>query len=228
MHGKPCRNGLPYGNHTKGVFRHALLAPCASPSRTTGGCWTADHLLVHLSPLGWEHFNLTGDYARAGVNQVTKNPDGFRPLRTRPVSRYRFAICPLMLQKSTVRSLGPVSPVRPRGAAGGVRNVLHAQRRGRSPRPWCSATNSAAWRCRWCAQHGARTAARLTLHSERSEECLGLHPCRTALKMTLRVGFRWLSVPRSGPPTSLIGGRMGSTSVGNRWLWVPNLSGRSP
>jgi TnpA family transposase len=40
-----------------------------------------DHLLVHLSPLGWEHINLTGDYVWAGSEQVTENPDGFRPLR---------------------------------------------------------------------------------------------------------------------------------------------------
>jgi TnpA family transposase len=40
-----------------------------------------DHLLVHLSPLGWEHINLTGDYVWVGVEQMTENPDGFRPLR---------------------------------------------------------------------------------------------------------------------------------------------------
>jgi TnpA family transposase len=40
-----------------------------------------DHLLVHLSPLGWEHINLTGDYVWAGTERVTENPDGFRPLR---------------------------------------------------------------------------------------------------------------------------------------------------
>jgi TnpA family transposase len=40
-----------------------------------------DHLLAHLSPLGWEHINLTGDYVWVGVEHVTENPDGFRPLR---------------------------------------------------------------------------------------------------------------------------------------------------
>ena len=39
-----------------------------------------DHLLVHLSPLGWEHINLTGDYVWVGVEQMTENPDGFRQL----------------------------------------------------------------------------------------------------------------------------------------------------
>src|SRR6267154_1467910 len=40
-----------------------------------------DHLLVHLSPLGWEHINLTGDYVWVGTERMTENPDGFRPLR---------------------------------------------------------------------------------------------------------------------------------------------------
>ena len=40
-----------------------------------------DHLLAHLSPLGWEHVNLTGDYVWAAAEQMTENPDGFRPLR---------------------------------------------------------------------------------------------------------------------------------------------------
>jgi hypothetical protein len=86
------------------------LATCASPPRTTGRCWTADHLLVRRSPRGWEHINLTGDYTWVGVDQVTKNPDGFQLLRPPSVpSRiaYRFTICPPMRQKSTVRSLGP-------------------------------------------------------------------------------------------------------------------------
>ena len=40
-----------------------------------------DHLLAHLSPLGWEHVNLTGDYVWAAAEQMTENPDGLRPLR---------------------------------------------------------------------------------------------------------------------------------------------------
>ena len=43
-----------------------------------------DHLLAHLSPLGWEHVNLTGDYVWGAAGQMTENPDGFRPLRTPP------------------------------------------------------------------------------------------------------------------------------------------------
>jgi hypothetical protein len=52
---------------------------------------TVDHLrnqghdptpcdLAHLSPLGWEHINLTGDYH--WETSATLGPDQFRPLRT--------------------------------------------------------------------------------------------------------------------------------------------------
>ena len=43
-----------------------------------------DQLLLHLSPLGWEHVNLTGDYVWAGPEQVTENHDGLLPLRITP------------------------------------------------------------------------------------------------------------------------------------------------
>ena len=43
-----------------------------------------DHLLAHLSPLGWEHVNLTGDYVWGPEQSVSENTDGLRPLRTRP------------------------------------------------------------------------------------------------------------------------------------------------
>jgi TnpA family transposase len=42
-----------------------------------------DHLLAHLSPLGWEHVNLTGDYIW-GAQQASENIDGLRPLRSAP------------------------------------------------------------------------------------------------------------------------------------------------
>ena len=42
-----------------------------------------DHLLAHLSPLGWEHVNLTGDYVWS-ADQRMANADGYRPLRTAP------------------------------------------------------------------------------------------------------------------------------------------------
>jgi hypothetical protein len=49
-----------------------------------------DHLLIHLSPLGWEHINLTGDYVGVDVEQMTENPDGFRPLQ-QPFEAIRLA-----------------------------------------------------------------------------------------------------------------------------------------
>jgi hypothetical protein len=54
---------------------------------------------------------------------------------------------------------------------------------------------------------------KLALHSERREECLGLHPCRTALKMTLRVVIGWLSVPEYGSRASHMGGCVRGESV---------------
>jgi|SRR6266446_5221528 len=46
-----------------------------------------DQLLVHLSPLGWEHVNLTGDYIWSAERWATENRDGFRPLRVAPDTR---------------------------------------------------------------------------------------------------------------------------------------------
>src|SRR5271166_6568725 len=40
-----------------------------------------DKLLVHLSPLGWEHINLTGDYVWGMPAGVSETTDGLRPLR---------------------------------------------------------------------------------------------------------------------------------------------------
>jgi TnpA family transposase len=41
-----------------------------------------DHLLAHLSPLGWEHINLTGDYIWVALQETSENSNGLRPLRT--------------------------------------------------------------------------------------------------------------------------------------------------
>ena len=43
-----------------------------------------DHLLAHLSPLGWEHVNLTGDYVWS-TDQRRANADGYevRPAEVR-------------------------------------------------------------------------------------------------------------------------------------------------
>jgi TnpA family transposase len=43
-----------------------------------------DYLLAHLSPLGWEHINLTGDYIWIVVEGMSENSDGLRPLRNPP------------------------------------------------------------------------------------------------------------------------------------------------
>ena len=43
-----------------------------------------EELLAHLSPLGWEHVNLTGDYVWASADQASENPDGYKPLRPLP------------------------------------------------------------------------------------------------------------------------------------------------
>ena len=40
-----------------------------------------DEFLKHLSPLGWEHVNLTGDYVWGSNEQVAEDGAGFRPLR---------------------------------------------------------------------------------------------------------------------------------------------------
>jgi TnpA family transposase len=45
-----------------------------------------DRLLAHLSPLGWEHINLTGDYVWSPVEETTENRDGYRSLRPAPAA----------------------------------------------------------------------------------------------------------------------------------------------
>lgn len=46
-----------------------------------------DELLKHLSPSGWEHVNLTGDYIWAAADEgdgMGDRKNGFRPLRSAP------------------------------------------------------------------------------------------------------------------------------------------------
>ena len=43
-----------------------------------------DQLFAHLSPLSWEHVNLTGDYIWSAERPAAENSDGFRPLRAAP------------------------------------------------------------------------------------------------------------------------------------------------
>jgi Tn3 transposase DDE domain len=53
--------------------------------------YVSDELLAHLSPLGWEHVNLTGDYVWGISDSVSKNTDGLRPLRIPPELHARAA-----------------------------------------------------------------------------------------------------------------------------------------
>ena len=55
---------------------------------------------------------------------------------------------------------GAASAARPRGAAGDVRELLHAPRWPRSPATWCSVSSSATWCCRRRAR--ADTCAAVT------------------------------------------------------------------
>lgn len=48
-----------------------------------------DQLLSHLSPLGWEHINLTGDYV--WPNKPKPTSDKFRPLRPANIEQYKKA-----------------------------------------------------------------------------------------------------------------------------------------
>ena len=50
-----------------------------------------DHLLAHLSPLGWEHVNLTGDYIWANQMHLSENANGSHPLRAAPGNRPQAA-----------------------------------------------------------------------------------------------------------------------------------------
>ena len=50
-----------------------------------------DTLLAHLSPLGWEHVNLTGDYVWGAPHGMSENTDGLGPLRILPEACSRAA-----------------------------------------------------------------------------------------------------------------------------------------
>jgi hypothetical protein len=50
-----------------------------------------EKLLAYLSPLGWEHVNLIGDYVWGAQHSVSENNDGLRPLRSAPNAYPRAA-----------------------------------------------------------------------------------------------------------------------------------------
>jgi hypothetical protein len=54
--------------------------PAARCRSLTQGHHPASGDMAHLSPLGWEHINRTGDYH--WDTRPTLGPDEFRPLRT--------------------------------------------------------------------------------------------------------------------------------------------------
>jgi len=58
-----------------------------------------DQLLAHLSPLGWEHVNLTGDYIWSAERPVTDPIPLARPPE--------FVVCPLMREIRAVRYFWP-------------------------------------------------------------------------------------------------------------------------
>ena len=66
-----------------------------------------DHLLAHLSPLGWEHVNLTGDYIWAARHLAPETINGMRPLPdtadTLAGRRMMFPIRPTMRTNRPVR-----------------------------------------------------------------------------------------------------------------------------
>ncbi len=69
----------------------SITAALSAPSPPFGRPKTyLDHLLAHLSPLGWEHVNLTGDYIWAAAREMSENIDGLRPFRAVP-DRYLTA-----------------------------------------------------------------------------------------------------------------------------------------
>ncbi len=43
------------------------------------GITISDESLTHLSPIGWEHINLTGDYTGQAISRLRKG--AYRPLR---------------------------------------------------------------------------------------------------------------------------------------------------
>ena len=71
-----------------------------------------DQLLAHLSPLGWGHVNLTGDYIWSAERPGKKNRDGFPRSGTHPIPLARppeFVVCPLMCQIQPFRYFWPTS-----------------------------------------------------------------------------------------------------------------------
>jgi len=64
------------------LWNTRYLERAVATLRQTDDC--PDALLEHLSPLGWEHINLTGDYIWLASKHASENNDGLMPLRAAP------------------------------------------------------------------------------------------------------------------------------------------------
>ncbi len=56
------------------VLWNAVDLECAINESRERGQWISDNLLAHLSPLGWEPINLTGDYVWKPAIGTEKHP----------------------------------------------------------------------------------------------------------------------------------------------------------
>ncbi len=79
---KRARAALRPSRHRNHPVEHAVSRARRCRSAQTKD--VPDQLLAHLSSLGWEHVNLTGDYIWSAERPVTERRDGFRPLRAAP------------------------------------------------------------------------------------------------------------------------------------------------
>jgi hypothetical protein len=69
-----------------------------------------DQLLAHLSPLGWEHVNLSGDYIWSAEPPDTQNPEDSTRSERRPIPLARppeFVVCPPMCEIRVFRYFWP-------------------------------------------------------------------------------------------------------------------------
>ncbi len=96
----PCKHRVRASSTMRSA---ALYSSTGSARSATVPMKTRPSERTHLSPLGWEHINLTGDYH--WETSPTLGPDQFRPLRTRSHDlaaadlaclRFRFVASPLI------------------------------------------------------------------------------------------------------------------------------------
>ena len=66
------------------VLWHTVYLERAIQAIKNHGETVDENLLQHLSPLGWEHINLTGDYVWRQTRKAEKRQ--FRPLRPFPLA----------------------------------------------------------------------------------------------------------------------------------------------